>query len=527
MSYISHEDYKDLMFRFQANTSKGMLKEAVEEGNAFTAALAKTKKGGKAKVGGEEITDTSNYDDPSVAEGYADRYPGSEKLDNIFKEKREIEESHEGNTRWIEALVDILSAKGIDIPDGFKSEDYDGMTPQQAADKIESELMNDSNDDYPWDAQDNSDDSYPPDYGDPGADFNDGEFWEGAKKVEEDSFDDLVQGDRDYDRADAMRGNLEGIARSLKDNYGMSKEEVHDYLVIKRDVDDMTAEAIVDDVFGPERSEEMPGFKGTWDKLDNLSIREEEVGEGLHMPPLQATGPTVDVNEEVEGEMTLDSTSPVEVAKFVIEKHPELALKMGKDREKHALSHAYEAILNSGMPKAKVLAQNLVWGYSNEDWPMDYMMAIESMLKGSKKEGLNPAPMQATGQALKENTVANPPYGFDVLSPDERKQLKEYIESVKTIKKEIAKLAAKAGKKVKTEGGDTTGLTMTPSVTSEGASHEEIEKIESRIPEKLYTAAERVIEELRKAGLNDGEIKMFLDHEIEEKAKEAAMDQYE
>jgi DNA-binding transcriptional regulator YhcF (GntR family) len=68
---------------------------------------------------------------------------------------------------------------------------------------------------------------------------------------------------------------------------------------------------------------------------------------------------------------------------------------------------------------------------------------------------------------------------------------------------------------------------MTSSVTSEGASHEEIEKIESKIPEKLYTAAERVIEELRKAGLSDGEIKMFLDHEIEEKGKEAIMGQYD
>ena len=66
MSYISHEDYKNLMGKFQKETPKGMLKESVEEGNAFTAALAKTKKGDKAKVDGKEITDTSNYDDPSV-----------------------------------------------------------------------------------------------------------------------------------------------------------------------------------------------------------------------------------------------------------------------------------------------------------------------------------------------------------------------------------------------------------------------------------------------------------------------------
>lgn len=507
MSYISHEEYKAMMAKFEANTAKGMLKEALDpvgkedDDVDNDGDVDKTDKylANRRKAVGKAIGKGRTMKEDGVEEyGYADNYPGS------WGYREGMDESGPGD-----APISMMSRQDMLDFLGMSEEQAKDLSDDQLRDMVDEknqDYADDAgdeqyNDDYPWDAQDNSDDSYPTDYGDPGADFNDGEFWEGAKKVEEDSLDDLVQGDKDYDRADAMRGNLEGIAQSLKDNYGMSKEEVHDYLVIERGADDMTAEAIVDDVFGQD--------------------------EGLHMPPLQATGPTVDVNEEVEGEMTLTSTSPVEVAKFVIEKHPELALKMGKDREKHALSHAYEAILNSDMPKAKVLAKNLVWGYSNEDWPMDYMMAIESMLKGSKKEGLNPAPMQATGQALKENTATNPPYGFDVLSPDEKKQLEEYIESVKTIQKEIVKLAAKAGKKVKMEGGDTTGRIMTPSVTSEGASHEEIEKIESRIPEKLYTVAERVIEELRKAGLNDGEIKMFLNHEIEEKAKEAAMDQYE
>lgn len=78
MDYISHEDYKDLMGKFQKKTPKGLLKEEMEEGNAFTAALAKAKKGEKVHVDGGEVTDTSDYDDPSVKEyGYADNYPGS------------------------------------------------------------------------------------------------------------------------------------------------------------------------------------------------------------------------------------------------------------------------------------------------------------------------------------------------------------------------------------------------------------------------------------------------------------------
>jgi len=75
MSYISHEDYKAMMAKFQANSPKGMLKESVEEGNAFTAGLAKAKKGQEFKVGGKKVKDTSNYD--AKLEGYADNYPGS------------------------------------------------------------------------------------------------------------------------------------------------------------------------------------------------------------------------------------------------------------------------------------------------------------------------------------------------------------------------------------------------------------------------------------------------------------------
>lgn len=78
MEYLSHQDYTDLLKRLQGSTSKEMLKESVEEGNAFTAALAKAKKGEEVVVGGKKITDTSDYDDPSVEEyAYTDNYPGS------------------------------------------------------------------------------------------------------------------------------------------------------------------------------------------------------------------------------------------------------------------------------------------------------------------------------------------------------------------------------------------------------------------------------------------------------------------
>lgn len=146
------------------------------------------------------------------------------------------------------------------------------------------------------------------------------------------------------------------------------------------------------------------------------------------------------------------------------------------------------------------------------------------------EEGLHTPPLQATGPTVStvENSIASPSMGFSVLSPSEREQLKEYINSIREIKKEINKLVEKAGKSVKSEdmGGDRTGLVMTKSEMYEEHSPE-IEKIEAKIPEKLYTVTEKVLAELKKAGLTDAEIQMFIKHEMEEIANQAIMGQYD
>ncbi len=71
MEYISHSDYTKMLNSFGKETPKGILKEAIEtEGNAFTAALAKTPKGGDLKVGDKVIgKDKTNYDAPVKKEG--------------------------------------------------------------------------------------------------------------------------------------------------------------------------------------------------------------------------------------------------------------------------------------------------------------------------------------------------------------------------------------------------------------------------------------------------------------------------
>lgn len=78
MNYIDHSDYKKALESFKKGLTKKNLNESVEEGNAFTRALAKTPKGGEFKVGSKKFKDKSGYDDPKVKEyGYNDQYSGA------------------------------------------------------------------------------------------------------------------------------------------------------------------------------------------------------------------------------------------------------------------------------------------------------------------------------------------------------------------------------------------------------------------------------------------------------------------
>lgn len=92
------------------------------------------------------------------------------------------------------------------------------------------------------------------------------------------------------------------------------------------------------------------------------------------------------------------------------------------------------------------------------------MSANNAKYPNSWQEGLNlPSPdMQATGPTIQtvEEDGHNAAYNFSGLSQTEREQLKEFIESVKTIKQEISKLLEKAKGGVKMEGGNTTDKVM-------------------------------------------------------------------
>lgn len=482
MSYISHEDYKNLMSRFQADSPKGVLKEAVEEGNAFTAALAKTKKGEKAKVGDKEITDTSDYDDPSVKEyGYADNYPGS----RGYKEGKEVGDDSE--------LVDLITRYTKDDPEKLA-----GMDPQAWPDHVLANLERDK--DYQAYKQKHQKEDVTDSSTDvkelfdtplPGADKDRFQKVASVKKLGTGRKDSPYQAyvdDRDPNYA--VRVAKDMIDKGIEDNYILY------HLTTVDGLNTTDARIAINKAFDDNNYETQP-----------YHVKYEE---GLNPAPLQATGPTISTVEE-------DHMKP-----FKLPKRTDTS-RLDYDPDASRFEPDY---MKAPGEEDDDFDDDIISDTDDEfDLGDDIPAQFKRAVAGDRKRH----------PFLRENSTSAAPFGMEALppgtkkqlqtsglkrlSPDETKQLQEYIESVKTIQKEIAKLAAKAGKKIKVEGGDTTGLMMNPSVTSEAASKDEIESIEDKITDKLYTAAEKVIEHLMKADLSPSQIKKFLNHEVEEMSK--------
>jgi hypothetical protein len=143
------------------------------------------------------------------------------------------------------------------------------------------------------------------------------------------------------------------------------------------------------------------------------------------------------------------------------------------------------------------------------------------------EEGLNPAPFQATGPTIQ---TVEAKHNIAKLKAEERDQLKQYIETIRTVKEEISKMLNKTKMK---EGGDNTNLIMKPSTVSEdemgqgGDKHEAIEKALGAKHQVIHNAIDKIIQTVKESGFSEGDAALFLQHEIEEKAKEYAMGQYD
>ena len=82
--------------------------------------------------------------------------------------------------------------------------------------------------------------------------------------------------------------------------------------------------------------------------------------------------------------------------------------------------------------------------------PVKYSKAILSLMEDESMPQEETVPVEGT-MSMKERV--------EKLSPDDKKKLKEYIDAIKEIKKEIHELI---NKEAVAEGGDTTGLYLNP-----------------------------------------------------------------
>ena len=520
MSYISHVDYKKMMDGFKKGAPKKMLKEGLEqEGNAFTAGLAKAKKGQEFKIGDKSVKDTSNYDAPT--EGTESReYEGSWGMG----------ESHPANDQWHEEFQAAISGMGLageaearvmkalDHTDPMA--EYGSMQAAEAAREFVNDLGIADDDGYEPDTD--ADYEEPRDDFDMAGDFNDGEFWENeVKKLQE------IAGVRSHDDGPEDEDSDEEREAGRK----------------RREMDDEEAENAERDEF----DENAEGKVNMHDPDAAAKVVAQKYGTQLK-PELAVYKKSH--NDYLQAIRQYDNKDP---------KFREISAahnKLVKDFQNNAINLAGEEMLASGMSKVEV--RNLLSGYGYfEDWLPDYISTLHKEL-GDVAEGLHMPPLQATGQTIIANED-QAPFGMSVLSPDERKQLKEFIESYKTIKKEIAALLEKAGKdpkimenakkigdeavpaerpahyndptrtpkhKSSNLGGDRTNLVMTKAEMWEGE-----ESIEKALGEKLHSTFNKVtqmaIKQIVADGFDPSEAVSFLKMEIEEKAKQATMGQYD
>lgn len=510
MEYIDHSDFKRLMSNLQKGAPKGLLNEMhsmdhdgadehkhlpadaeeslEKEGNAFTAGLAKAKKGQAFKVGDKAVKDTSNYDSSLEEYQFDQMYP-----DDPGPFEGEMDESHPANDKWYEDFENGLQnlvkngymhksqyqyfRDALDHVDPMQ--DYGHMPAHDAAKEFVDDLRT-------KDAIDHEEDQWKQEHGGydaGGDDFNDGEFWENeVKKLQEIAGvgpqDDGPEDDNDEEREKRAK---------------------------KAEMDDEEAENAEKEI-DEEEMEESLNEGSNYNKI---------------ITALKARGITYDMPE------------------------------------KEIIKAMAEVMVQEAGYTARETRYYL--GY-DEDFIPDLLQALKD---SEMEEGLHMPPLQATGQTIMANED-QAPFGMSVLSPDERKQLKEYINSYKTIKTEIGKLLKKAGKtgsimenaekvadeKVPAErkakykdptaipthhkhsnlGGDRTGLVMTKAEMWENEEGEH-DRIESMLDTKLHDAFHKVtgmiMKDLMADGFDEGDIKNFLQHEIDEKAREAINAQHD
>lgn len=538
MSYISHVDYKKMMDGFKKGAPKKMLKESLDPVGKEDGDINND---GKVDKTDKYLTKRRQAVGKAIGKGRAmkeDMEEGSESREyegSWGMSEAGVEESHLGNDQWHEEFQTAISAMGLageaearvmkalDHTDPMAQ--YGSMQAPEAAREFVSDLGIVAADDY---------DDYEPDtdadYEEPrddfdlaGGDFNDGEFWEAeVKKLQEIAGvgpqDDGPEDDNDEEREKRAK---------------------------KAEMDDEEA----------ENAEKEIDEEGPSDGSNMRSEREAAKVVAQKHPELKQLYDKYEATKEEYAKMT-QTPNYANTPEFQALSKERNAI--WKKFENDAINWCGHEMLEAGMTRTQVNNLLSAYGYF-EDWVPDYLQALSDIYDSKEVgEGLHMPPLQATGQTIMANED-QAPFGMSVLSPDERKQLKEFIESYKTIKKEIANLLEKAGKNPKIMegreederipaerpahyneptktpkhnpsnlGGNRTGLVMTKAEMWEGEGDESIQKA---LGEKLHSTFNKVtqmaIKQIVADGFDPSQAVSFLKMEIEHKAKEATMAQYD
>jgi len=593
--YISHEDYKAMMDAFKQGTPKGLLKEELEqEGNAFTAGLAKAKKGQAFKIGDKDVKDTSNYDAPVNEYQFDQMYP---------EDPGPFEESHEGNDQWYDTFSDTLAQLPISdrarklvdraLNHAEVTSTYGEMQPQEAAKEFVRDIVamfkNKAEDEPAHDYEPDTD----ADYEEPRDDFDMAE----VKKFQEIAGvgpqDDGPEDDNDEEREhkakkaemddeEAENAEVEIDEEETGENTNLRMPDKYAKLVAQKHSADL--KPLYDKYQAARKDPDHKVGNAAWKEYENIATSwcgHEMLEQGRKRIEvsniLSGRGYWEDFNwefmtalgKELGGEVSEGLNEGSDYNKII----PALkarGIKYGMP-EKEIIKAMAEVMEQEAGYTARETRYYL--GY-DEDFIPDLLQALKDSERDMEEglhmpplqatgptvdtnEGMHMPPLQATGNsAVKEDQA---PFGFSVLSPDERKQLKEYINSMKTIKKEIAGLLEKAGKtgrimenvaddeavpaarpahyneptktpkhKSSNLGGNRTGLVMTKAEMWEG---EESGTIADSLGEKLHSTFSKVtdmaIKQLVADGWDEDQAISFLQAEIEEKGKEATMSQYD
>ena len=469
MSYISQEDYKKMMENFSKGTPKSMLKEGLDPV-------------------GKEDSDIDNDGDTDKTDKYlANR---RQAVGKAIGKGRMMKESDPENDKWYEdfesGLKNLANNKYIsqfELQQYMKALDHvDPMDNYSEFDGHDAakEFVDDLRTKNQMDA--------------------DEEQWSKEGDMEEASYADNYPGSWGYREEKEVEEDLE---------FNDEDEEEREARAKRAEMDDEEAENAERDL---DEEDEKLNLRAPESAAKNVAKKY-----GAELKP-EYDEYQKSYEEYIQAIRQYDNKDP---------KFREIAgahNKLVKDYQNKVLGLARQEMEDSG--EKPVVARNVAYGYSDEDWPSEFVTALAQHMKGMK-EGLHMPPLQATGP-VDGITEDQAPYGFSVLSPDERNQLKEYIKSIKTIKEEIAKLTAKAGKKVKEGdlGGDRTDLVMTKAEMWEGDDRMG-EVVDQRLKEAFEKVTGMLVKDLMEDGFDGGDIKLYLDHIIEQKAKEAINAQYD